>query len=250
MSDRYQYRQYRFSSAGGMGGPGLPPMVKNLLIANGMIFFLQILLNRSGIPIERLGAVSVVGVFQQGMIWQPFTYMWLHLDLMHVFFNMFALWMFGGMLESVWGPRRFLRFYLLCGVGAGVIILGWNALTGHWFSLTLGASGAVYGVLTAFSLLWPDRTIMLLFPPIPIKAIWFIPFLFLMQIAMDPRGNVSHAGHLGGVIVAAILLRDHLRGVIGTNHLRYRWHRFRMRRRLRAIQRDEEDRRRRFDGDR
>jgi hypothetical protein len=120
----------------------------------------------------------VDGVFRHGFLWQPFTYMWLHSteSPWHLVMNMFSLWMFGGQLEMAWGSRRFLRFYLLCGTGAGLIILGWNALVGEW-APTLGASGAIYGVLTAFSLLWPDRTIMLLFPPIPMRAIWFIPFV-------------------------------------------------------------------------
>jgi membrane associated rhomboid family serine protease len=220
-------------------------MVQRLLIANVVAWLAQMFLESSGVPITALCAVSVSGFFS-GLLWQPFTYMWLHGGAMHLLFNMFGLWMFGGTLESVWGGRRFLRFYLTCGVGAGFIILAWNSLFPDQYGVpTLGASGAIYGVLTAFSLMWPDRQIMLLFPPIPIKAIWFIPVLFVLQIGMSGGGsNISHVGHLGGVLVAAYLMRAELRQYFGgVGKLRYRWHRYRMRKRLRAVRRDEWDKR-------
>ena len=142
-------------------------------------------------------------------IWEPFTYMWLHSteNILHLLFNMLFLWMIGPQLEMVWGSRRFLRFYLQCGIGAGFVILGWNALCSlwnpyAWYDATVGASGAIYGVITAFSLLWPDRTIMLLIPPIPIRAIWFVPLLLAMDTLLGSR-NVSVIGHLGGAVVAA-----------------------------------------------
>ncbi len=229
---------------GGGGFPALSPMVKKLMIANGVFWVLQLLMLGTGVPFTEIGSISVAGVFR-GMIWQPFTYMWLH-DIhgpMHLLFNMFALYMFGGSLEAVWGAKRFLRFYLICGVGAGFIIMAGNLLSGAHYVTTLGASGAIYGLLTAFSLTWPDRTIMLLFPPIPIKAIWFIPVLFVMQLAMGGGGNVSHVGHLGGVIVAAIVMRSEVKGYFGFSKLRYRWHRYRMRNRLKAVRRDEWERR-------
>jgi len=230
--------------------PGMTPMVQRIMIACGAIWVLQLALEKQGIPISDLLAVSVEGVFGRGWIWQPATYMWLHSTgtLWHLLMNMFTLWMFGGQLEMVWGSKRFLRFYLMCGVGAGFIILGWNWLTGMPYP-TLGASGAIYGLLTAFSLLWPDRTIMLLFPPIPLRAIWFIPFLFAMQLALGGDSNVSTVGHLGGVIVAGILLRDEVQRVIGVRSLRYRWHRMRMRNKLRAVRRDEWEKRQRLRDD-
>jgi membrane associated rhomboid family serine protease len=228
-------------------GPAITPMVQKLLIANGVIFFLQFIIP----AIVPLGAISVAGFFQ-GMIWQPFTYMWLHGGLMHVFMNMFVLWMFGPQLEGLWGSQRFLRFYLICGVGAGFVILIWNLLVGAflpgsqlYYIPTLGASGAIYGLLTAFSLTWPDRTIMLLFPPMPVKAIWFIPLLFVLQFAMGGGHNVSHAGHLGGVIVAGFLMRRELGSYFSFSSVRFKWHRWRMRRRLRSVQQDEVERRRR-----
>ncbi len=226
-------------------------MVQRIMIACGIVWLLQLITTQRGVYLDEYFAVSVGGVFRDLYVWQPFTYMWLHdpHSPWHLILNMFSLWMFGGQLEMAWGSRRFLRFYLICGAGAGVIILGWNALVGVGVP-TLGASGAIYGVLTAFSLIWPDRTIMLLFPPIPMRAIWFIPFLFAVQLAMGGQENVSTVGHLGGVIVAAVLLRDELQKALGVRSLRYRWHRMRMRNRLRAVRRDEDERRRREDDDR
>jgi len=231
--------------------PGMTPMVQRIMIACGVIWLLQLVLGRSGVPLTELGAVSVSGVFEHGFFWQPFTYMWLHSteSPWHLVMNMFSLWMFGGQLEMVWGSQRFLRFYVLCGAGAGAVILAWNALVGVW-APTLGASGAIYGVLTAFSLLWPDRTIMLLFPPIPMRAIWFIPFLFAIQLAMGGQENVSTVGHLGGVLVAGLLLRGEVQRALGLRTLRYRWHRMRMRNRLRAVRREELERKPRSDDDR
>lgn len=246
MSDRYQYRQYRFQGSGG-GYPSVTPMVKQLLIANGVVFLAQWLAPAMGIPLTDLLALRPVEVVYALRIWQPFTYMWLHSpdSAMHILFNMFTLWMFGGILESVWGSQRFLRFYLQCGIGAGWIIFAWN-----WFaapgSQTLGASGAIYGLLLAFSLMWPERTIMLMFPPIPIKAIWFIPVMFAMNV-MFSGGGVSHIGHLGGVIVAGWILRDRLAPYLNVGSLRHRYQRWRMRNRLRAVRRDEWQRRRNSD---
>lgn len=218
-------------------GPSLTPMVKRIMIGNGVVWLLQ-LLDRDGGTLTGLGAVSVDAVLS-GQVWQPFTYMWLHdpSGFWHFAFNMFALWMFGSNLEQLWGSRRFLNFYLSCGIGAGFIIFGYNWMMGI-HAPTLGASGAIFGVLTAYSLLYPDRTIMLLFPPIPLKAIWFIPFLFFMQIFFSPP-NISHAGHLGGVIVAGVLMREYLKAAINIPSVRYRWHRYRMRNRLRAVRREE-----------
>jgi membrane associated rhomboid family serine protease len=223
-----------------------PPVIKQLLIANVAVFFLQLVSPQ----LTELGAIRPYRVFQQGWLWQPFTYMWLHGGLAHVGFNMLALWMFGSPMALAWGPQKFLRFYLLCGVGAGVVIAGWPFLA-VGFGLqpsiilaysTLGASGAVFGVLLAYSLTWPDRYIMLLFPPIPIKAIYFIPLILFLEYATGPR-NVSHVGHLGGLLVAWILLsRDgRTQGVLSISKLKYRWRRWRMRQRLQAV-RDEERR--------
>jgi len=207
-------------------------MVQNIMIACGVVWLVQLYIDYGPLMVS----------YPRFAIWQPFTYMWLHSTsgLFHLLSNMFGLYMFGGALERVWGSQRFLRFYLICGVFAGFLIAAWNWVEGSVVP-TLGASGAVYGVLTAYGLTWPNRTIMLLFPPIPLRAIYLIPILFLLQLGMGDQ--VSHVGHLGGVIAALFLLRRDLKNVISLNSLRYRWHRYRMRGRLKAIRREEWSRR-------
>jgi membrane associated rhomboid family serine protease len=234
------------------GPPVTPNVVKYLLIANLAVFVAQALLPQ----LWQLGAATPYLFWQQGYLWQPFSYMFLHAGLMHIGFNMLALWMFGAPLALLWGEKKFLRFYLLCGLGAGAIIVTWPAIPvlfgagipGGYLLPTLGASGAVFGVLLAYSLTWPDRTIMLLFPPIPIKAIYFIPVIFFMSL-LGPQ-NVSHVGHLGGILVGWILLRRMgTTGGITFKSLQYRWRRYKMRRNLRAVRMEELRSRRRSDDD-
>ena len=215
------------------GGLSLTPMVRNIIIANVVVYILT-LQSPSLIPLLWIDGLN----FRP---WQPFTYMWLHAtdNLWHIVMNMLGLYIFGSDLERVWGPQRFLRFYILCGAGAGFII--WLADLVFTPTFTLGASGAVYGVMTAYSVNWPNRTIQLLIPPVPIRALYLIPVLFLLQFYMG--GNVSHVGHLGGVIVALIDMRQNLRAHFGMRSLRYQWNRWVMRNRLRAVRRDEWQRR-------
>ncbi|MGH0035858.1 MAG: rhomboid family intramembrane serine protease [Myxococcota bacterium] len=234
----------------GFGPPVTPQVIKNLLIANVAVYVAQILTNHW---ITAVGAVVPAQVWSGQALWQPFTYMWLHGGLMHIAFNMFALWMFGSPLALTWGDQRFLKYYLVCGVGAGFVI----ATVPYLFDSptmipTLGASGAVMGVLLAYSFTWPDRTIMLMFPPIPIKAIWLIPLILVIEFGSDPHGtsNISHAGHLGGVLVGWIYLIREGRtpGALTLDTLKYRWRRYQMRRKLRSVQMDDlRDRRKRDD---
>jgi membrane associated rhomboid family serine protease len=247
-------RNRGYPTSGGI--PGATPMVQRIIIANSVLWLLQLFFARTGVPLTSLGSVTVYGFFHQLHIWQPFTYMWLHdpHSPLHLLFNMLFFWMTAPRLEMAWGSQRFLRFYITCGVGAGFAILGWNSLASLWdpdmaLIPTLGASGAIYGVVTAYTLLWPDETIMLLFPPIPIRAIWFVPVLFVLQFVMGGERNVSYIGHLGGVLVAAIILRAELRRALGWRSITHRWHRLRMRNRLRAVRREEFERRRNSDDD-
>jgi membrane associated rhomboid family serine protease len=208
-------------------------------------------------------AVRPAMVWQYGYLWQPFTHMWLHSPnaIFHILMNMFVLWMFGSQLAMVWGSKRFLRFYLVCGIGAGFIISLWPyvvvalGLTSEMSLLapTVGASGAIYGVMLAYSLTWPDRTIMLIFPPVAFRAIWLIPILFGMTFFMDPSGRISHTGHLGGVLVAWIYLRrtgDTGGQVLSLASLKHRWRRYRMRRKLRAVRYEDFEARRKKGNDR
>jgi membrane associated rhomboid family serine protease len=237
----YQRYEVRF------GPPHTPDVIKWLLIANVGVFILQVQLGR---VTDWLGATPAD--FWAGALWQPLTYMWLHGSLMHLGFNMLALWMFGSPLASAWGRERFLRFYLLCGVGAGLLIVGLPGLlfalgavspiSASWILPTVGASGAIFGVLLAYSLTWPDRTIMLMFPPIPIKALYFIPFLFALEFLMPGPANVSHVGHLGGVLAGWILFRreNRLSLLPSRQQLLWRWRRYRMRRQLYEVRREQE----------
>ena len=233
----------------GFGPPVTPPIIKQLLIANLIVFFAQYTIG----GFEKMFAANPIAFWRYGYVWQPFTYMWLHGGIGHIAANMFTLWMFGSPVALVWGPQRFLRFYLICGVGAGLLIvtvpmvllkLGADTPTVLMSvnSPTLGASGAIFGVLLAYSLTWPDRTIMLIFPPVAFRAIWLIPLLFFMEIYFGPP-NVSHLGHLGGVLVGWLLLRSQgdARGLLSFEQIRWRFKRWQMRRRLRAVQMDRRD---------
>ena len=225
-----------------IGPPITPPVVKQLMIANAVVFLIQQVSPETTI----YGSLVPKAVWQFGYLWQPFTYMWLHASFGHIAMNMFMLWMFGSQLALAWGPKRFLRFYLICGVGAGLIIATYPYLImgvhpGGLMAHTLGASGAIYGVLLAYSMTWPDRTIMLIFPPIAFRAIWLIPGLFFMSIMFSSGHNISHTGHLGGVIVGWIYLRrkGHANALFTLSHLKSRWKRHQMRKKLRAVRYEE-----------
>ncbi len=247
-------------------GPAVTPeIIKQLMIANVVVFTVQQLFP----AISDLGAVNPINVWQEGYVWQPFTYMWLHGGFMHIAMNCFGLWMFGSELALEWGRKEFLSFYLQTGIGAGFIIASWPYVVMLFpggadidvrDTFTLGASGAVYAIVLAFSLTWPDRTIQLIFPPVSFRAIWLIPgFLVITIMTSGSEGNISHIGHLGGVLVGWLYLRH--RGVSGpasssnlnrrgdrptvpsSNPLKRRWRRYRMRKKLRAVQIEKTSRR-------
>ena len=222
----------------GFGPPVTPQIVKQLLIANTAIYVAQ-----NVVPgLFAVGALTPRLFIEQGFLWQPFTYMWLHGGIWHLLMNLFVLWMFGSQLALLWGPKRFLRFYLICGVGAGFFIVAIPFVTqmvhgpGELEIPTVGASGAIYGVLLAYSLTWPNRTIMLIFPPVAFRAIWLIPALFLMSWASGAQ-NVSHVGHLGGVVVAWLYLRrsGDAGRLFSFEQLRFRWRRYRLRKQMRTV---------------
>jgi membrane associated rhomboid family serine protease len=235
----------------GFGPPLTPPIVQYLMIANLVVFALQIAVPQ----VSEFGPVRPYYMWQAGHLWEPFSYMWLHAGLGHLAMNMFALWMFGSQLALAWGPKKFLRFYLFCGIGAGFVIASWpylvmNLTPQALLIPTVGASGAIYGVLLAYSLTWPDRVIALIFPPITFRAIWLIPGLFIMTV-MFGGGGISHIGHLGGVLMGWLYLRR--KGHAGAQslslgHLKYRWKRYRMRQKLRSVHYEEHEARRRRGG--
>ncbi len=262
-----------FERFGGRGG-SMPPAVLNLMIINGILFLATYLLANSGIDL-----VKLLGLYYPGSeLFRPYqviTHMFMHANFYHIFFNMFALWMFGRVLESVWGSKRFLIYYFVTGFGAVALHLLVNSLSigsvvaeaqalantlspdafseflshrfpeyqgqvadfvSNWESdpsnplylnqapefinqlvtlrmniPTIGASGAVFGVLLAFGMLFPNTQLMLLFPPIPIKAKWFVlgygVIEFVSAIWNQPGDNVAHFAHLGGMIFGFFLIK-------------------------------------------
>ncbi len=181
-----------------------PIGVKWLLIGNIAMFFLILLAGQLGFE-KRLWLLALVPetVIHSFTIWQLVTYMFLHSGMMHILFNMLTLYWFGPDLERTWGMRRFLKYYFICGIGAGVCVVLAELIFGYSGMRTVGASGAIYGVLLAYGLLFPDRTILFLFI-IPMKVrhfVWLMGLLaFYFSIAGGNSG-VSNVAHLGGLAV-------------------------------------------------
>jgi membrane associated rhomboid family serine protease len=178
------------------------PVVRNLIIINIVVFLLQQL-----IPTVTyfLALYDVQSDYFKP--YQFFTYMFAHGGFMHIFFNMLALASFAPILESYWGEKKFLIFYLATGIGAGVIYAAVNffLFPGAAGSM-LGASGALYGILMAFGMVFPNLEIMLLFPPIPLKAKYMVFVMGFITYAMDRSGTVAHLAHFGGAFVAFLII--------------------------------------------
>lgn len=184
--------------------PPLTPVVKNLIIIN-VIFFIA-----SGFRPELNEFLALHSPNTGGFLpIQLVTYMFMHGGISHIFFNMFSLFMFGPMLEMQWGPKRFLIFYFVCGFGAlAAHYLIWY-LTGMSPFILVGASGAIYGVLAGFATTFPNLQLMLIFPPIPMKAKYMVIIFAALELylgfAANPEDNVAHFAHLGGALFGFIL---------------------------------------------
>ncbi|MBE6181888.1 MAG: rhomboid family intramembrane serine protease [Rikenellaceae bacterium] len=181
-----------------------PPIVKNLLIINALVFMAESLLPISHL-IEYYGALQIG--FADFRTYQFVSYMFLHANFEHLFFNMFALWMFGRTLEVELGSQRFLTYYLVCGIGAALIQAA-IAVGMDTPMVLVGASGAVFGLLLAFGVMHPNAVIMLVIPPIPMKAKWFVIVYGLIELFLGWRGagNVAHFAHVGGMLWGFMLL--------------------------------------------
>ncbi len=182
-----------------------PPVVKNLLIINLLAFMATTML-----PIGR-GIMEFCALwlgFEWFHTYQFITYMFMHAGFEHLFFNMFGLWMFGRTLEYELGSKRFLIYYMVCGVGAALIQYLVAAVLGELPMSLVGASGAVMGLLLAFGVLHPNAVIMLLIPPIPMKAKWFVIIYAVIELFAGWRGvgNVAHFAHVGGMLWGLLLL--------------------------------------------
>jgi len=178
--------------------------IKILISVNFVIFILQTLSRSETLFFPLFGLVPKL-VWSAKMIWQPVTYMFFHGGVWHVLINMFVLWMFGSELERFWGKTKFLRFYFITGVGSGLVTMLFDIQS---TTPIVGASGAVYGVLLAYGLTYPNRTVYL-YGIIPIKSIWFvlgIGFIAFMS-SFDNMSQISHMTHLSGMIIGYLMLK-------------------------------------------
>jgi membrane associated rhomboid family serine protease len=208
-----------------------PPITKNLIIINVLMFFAMVVGQRWGIDLtEMLGLHFVLA--SNFHFYQLLTYMFMHANFTHIFFNLFMFWMFGRTMEQAWGARRFLVFYLICGIGAGLMQEGvqliqyfaeglnnYDGVTtsagtiamGEYLNMwtTVGASGAIYGILLGFGMTYPNERILLLIPPIPIKAKYMViaSIVIELMLGMDSTSNVAHFAHLGGMLFGWLVIR-------------------------------------------
>jgi len=209
----------------------MPPVTKNLIIINLLMYLGKVVLSRYGIDFDELLGLHFF-LASDFRIFQLFTYMFVHGGLEHIFFNMFAVWMFGRIMEQVMGSQRFLFFYIVCGLGAGLmqegvqyihyLYDGLNAyesvnLEGYLIPMeaylnrwtTVGASGAVYGVLLSFGMTFPEERMFIIPIPVPIKAKWFVigyAVIELLSALGNPGDGVAHMAHLGGMLFGLALI--------------------------------------------
>jgi membrane associated rhomboid family serine protease len=217
-------------------GPGpLTPAIKALVAANVAAFVVSLV-----VPAIKLAfGLNPSDIFGRLYVWQPITYMFLHEGIFHILFNMLALWMFGVELERTWGSRYFLKYYFVCGVGAAMTTVVLSFLPGTfgqqlYYSLTIGASGAVYGILLAYALYFPNRPIYMYFVfPIPAKYfVAIIGAISLLSSMSGPGGGIAHTTHLGGLVAGYLYLkrgRIHLLSEIKYHYVKWRISRTRRR---------------------
>lgn len=188
----------------------MPPVTTALIVANVAVFLLQGIAPGVVVPLALWPlASSASGVGASFAPWQLLTYAFLHGGLVHLAFNMFALYMFGGAIEQVFGSRRYLIYYLVCVLSAALSQLAVAALMGGIYP-TIGASGGVFGLLLAYGMYFPNNRVMLLFPPIPMPARVFVFVYAAIELYLGVTGSqagVAHFAHLGGMIGGFIMLR-------------------------------------------
>ena len=205
----------------------LPTVTRYLLVGNLVIFLLAAFLQRYGLDLNEWGGLHYLSASTFHW-WQPITYMFLHANLSHIFFNMFAVWMFAPVIENEWGAGRFLIYYIVCGLGAAIVqeavwalmlsnmSASYDAASIAYYSAmlnTIGASGAVFGILFAFGWLYPDVPMYIIFLPIPIRARTFVIIYALIElfaglgsVAGLTADHVAHFAHLGGLLFGWLLI--------------------------------------------
>ena len=223
MSSRYRYR------FGNFGFPRWTPVVRILIITCVVAYFLQIFDRASGGPsLTYKFGLTPTQVTHNFYLWQLVTYMFLHGGTLHILFNMLGLWMFGSELESLWGARYFTKFYFICGIAAGLLTVLFSP---NSTITTIGASGAIYGILAAFGILFPNRIIIFIIFPIPAK--WFVLGLGVMAFlsSFTESNGVANVAHLGGMLCGLLYLKGG--SLVPSLKYRYdRWHRNRLRRKF------------------
>jgi membrane associated rhomboid family serine protease len=230
---RYTQYSYRRSSLFGY----FPPGIRWLLISNTLIFLVYFLGGGSvKLHLTTLFALWAAAAVRSLFVWQLFTYMFLHGGITHLLFNMLTLWMFGTMLERDWGTRRFLKYYFLCGVAAGVCVLVANIAVGDWQTPTIGASGAIFGVLVAFGVLYPNQTVLMGFL-FPIKAKYMVMIYAAIELLLTfgPNTGVSTVAHLGGMAFGYLYLKRRMPSV-ALPDVRGAWRQWRLSRAKRKFQ--------------
>ena len=195
-------------------GPGpLSPALKGLIGANVALFVLQVLAQMAGWHLDWYFGLRPDQVLGEFRIWQLVSYMFLHGGVFHILFNMLALWMFGTELERIWGRAYFLKFYFVTGIGAGALtvlvsLLPFGFAQDLQHSIVIGASGAIYGLLLAYGMYFPDRPIyMYLVFPIPAKYFVMIMGALAFYSSLTERSGVANATHLGGLLVAYLFMK-------------------------------------------
>jgi len=234
------YYRYQNNSGYHMRPRLLRGAIREIIIANAVIFLIMILFGLQRSFSVYFGLVPRL-IWSKGFIWQLVTYMFIHGGFGHIFFNMFALWMFGMELENHWGKREFYRYYFITGIGSGLItfLFSWNSSIP-----VVGASGAIYAVLLAFGLMYPERPIYLYFL-FPIKAKYLVLIMGALTFffALSPGGSaISHLTHLGGLVIGFVYLRRHR--LLRELNLNIRWPRIKLRNPfrnfIRRVPKDEE----------
>jgi membrane associated rhomboid family serine protease len=190
--------------------PGFTRAVKVLIIATCAVFVLQYV--DRGLNNALISWFALVPALVLPEIWRMATYLFLHAGFSHLFWNMFALWMFGVWVEEEIGSRRFYQLYFVSGIGgAAVDVAAHFILRPHVLSYTIGASGAIYGVLLAVGVLFPDRPVFLLLPPVTVKAKWLVLFYGVLEFLFTLHGaggdGIAHFAHLGGMLFAFLFLK-------------------------------------------
>ena len=187
----------------------MPPVIKTLLLLNVAAYIIDSLMaSTMGIQLASIFGLYYVG-HPSFHLYQLLTYMFMHEGFTHLFFNMFALWMFGRIMEMTWGARRFIIYYIICGIGAALVQeMGQAFDIISPYAMTIGASGAVYGILLAFGMIFPNERLFIIPIPFPIKAKWFVCLYAAIEIieGISSTDGVAHFAHLGGMLFGLLLI--------------------------------------------